>query len=94
MRGIVAGILLVIGTPAFGATQIEEGRYQAVLGDCAGCHGKDLAGGVVLETPFGRLVTPNITPDRQTGIGGYSSADFRAAMKTARALAIEATKNI
>jgi mono/diheme cytochrome c family protein len=82
MRSIVAGILLLIGTPAFAGTQVEEGRYQAVLGDCAGCHGKDLAGGVVLQTPFGRLVTPNITPDRQTGIGSYSSADFRAAMKT------------
>ena len=52
-----------------------------MLGDCAGCHGKDLSGGVTLATPFGNLVTPNITPDRDTGIGNYSAEDFRQAMK-------------
>ncbi|MBN9587463.1 MAG: alcohol dehydrogenase [Alphaproteobacteria bacterium 64-11] len=82
MKGIIAAALLLIATPAIAASQVEEGRYQAVLGDCAGCHGKDLSGGIALETPFGRLVTPNITPDRQTGIGDYSPVDFRAAMKT------------
>jgi mono/diheme cytochrome c family protein len=82
MKAIAAALLLLAATPAFAAARIEEGGYQAVLADCAGCHGKDLSGGVALETPFGRLVTPNITPDRQTGIGNYSAADFRAAMKT------------
>ena len=52
-----------------------------MLGDCEGCHGKDLAGGVALETPFGKLVAPNITPDKETGIGNYSAEDFRQAMK-------------
>ena len=33
-------------------------------------------------TPFGKLVTPNITPDKDTGIGNYSAEDFRQAMKT------------
>ena len=56
--------------PAFAAN--EAGKYQTVLGDCEGCHGKNLAGGVALTTPFGKLVTPNITPDRDTGIGNYS----------------------
>ncbi|RDV05735.1 cytochrome c [Undibacter mobilis] len=65
--------------------QIEAGRYQAVLGDCTGCHtapgGKPFAGGVALDTPFGRLVSPNITPDRATGIGTWNEDDFRNAMK-------------
>jgi mono/diheme cytochrome c family protein len=82
MKGRFVIALLLFASPALAATQVEQGRYQAVLGDCAGCHGRDLAGGVVLETPFGKLVTPNITPDRDTGIGDYSAADFRAAMKT------------
>ena len=60
---------------------MEAGKYQAVLGDCRGCHGKDLSGGVALMTPFGKLVTPNITPDKDTGIGNYSAEDFRQAMK-------------
>ncbi len=38
--------------------------------------GKDLSGGVTLMTPFGKLVTPNITPDKDTGIGNYTADDF------------------
>ena len=75
---VVAGFRRALATPAFAD---DAGRYQAVLGDCAGCHGKDLSGGVTLMTPFGKLVTPNITPDKDTGIGNYSANDFRAAMK-------------
>jgi mono/diheme cytochrome c family protein len=59
---------------------IERGRYLAVLGDCVACHttpgGKPFAGGAALETPFGALVGPNITPDPATGIGSWSEADF------------------
>ena len=68
-----------LATSAFAA---DAGKYQAVLGDCAGCHGKDLSGGVTLMTPFGKLVTPNITPDKDTGIGNYTADDFRTAMKS------------
>lgn len=59
---------------------IERGRYLTVLGDCVACHttpgGKPFAGGPALETPFGALVGPNITPDRATGIGAWSETDF------------------
>jgi mono/diheme cytochrome c family protein len=65
--------------------KIERGRYLAVLGDCAGCHtapgGAPYAGGVSLETPFGALIGPNITPDAATGIGAWSEEDFRRAMQ-------------
>jgi mono/diheme cytochrome c family protein len=60
--------------------KIERGRYLAVAGDCIGCHtapgGKPFAGGAALETPFGTLLGPNITPDVATGIGGWSEEDF------------------
>ena len=60
--------------------EIEHGRYLASLGDCIGCHtapdGKPYAGGLALATPFGNILTPNITPDRDTGIGGWSDDDF------------------
>ncbi|MBS7544876.1 c-type cytochrome [Ancylobacter oerskovii] len=63
---------------------VERGRYLAVLGDCAACHtapgGKPFAGGVPIETPFGRLVGANITPDRETGIGDWTLEDFQRAM--------------
>jgi mono/diheme cytochrome c family protein len=61
------------------------GRYQAVLGDCEGCHtapgGQAFAGGTILETPFGKIAAPNITPDRETGLGRWSENDFRRALR-------------
>lgn len=64
--------------------QIERGRYIATLGDCTACHTVDpkkpFAGGVGLNTPFGKLVGANITPDRETGIGNWSFDDFQRAM--------------
>jgi mono/diheme cytochrome c family protein len=77
-RFIFAAAFTVLSTSAFAA---DAGHYQSVLGDCEGCHGKNLAGGISLMTPFGKLVTPNITPDKDTGIGNYSAEDFRQAMK-------------
>ncbi len=35
----------------------------------------------MLETRFGAVVSPNITPDRRTGIGGWSAGDFTQAMR-------------
>jgi mono/diheme cytochrome c family protein len=49
-----------------------RGAYLARAGDCMACHtargGAAYAGGRAIATPFGRIVAPNITPDR-TGIG-------------------------
>ncbi|MBV9018138.1 MAG: cytochrome c [Alphaproteobacteria bacterium] len=68
--------------------EIEHGRYLADLGDCAGCHtepgGKPYAGGLPLATPFGKIVSPNITPDRETGIGAWSDDDFVNALLDGR----------
>ena len=76
----MAAAWTLLACPSFAADTIQ-GKYQAVLADCEGCHGKDLAGGVVLQTPFGKLVTPNITPDVETGIGSYSAQDFKLVMR-------------
>jgi mono/diheme cytochrome c family protein len=66
--------------------QIEKGRYLAVLSDCGSCHtvpGSDqpFAGGRAIETPFGNIVAPNITPDPETGIGTWSDDEFDAALR-------------
>jgi mono/diheme cytochrome c family protein len=60
---------------------IERGRYLAVVADCGACHtmpgSNDLfAGGRAIETPFGTILAPNITPDRETGIGAWTDAEF------------------
>jgi mono/diheme cytochrome c family protein len=85
---LVAGTTGAIAASAAEDSQafekIERGRYLAVLGDCVSCHtapgGKPFAGGAALETPFGALIGPNITPDVVTGVGAWSEEDFRRAM--------------
>lgn len=90
--GIVRGVLGLLAAVALGSATasvdgalIERGRYLAQLGDCVACHtapkGPPMAGGRALETPFGKLYSTNITPDRETGIGGYSFALFDRAMR-------------
>ena len=79
-RFVLAAAFAAFSSPVL-AANTDAGKYQVVLGDCEGCHGKNLAGGVVLETPFGKMVAPNITPDKETGIGNYTAQDFRLAMK-------------
>lgn len=93
LAGIVAGTLLALAAqaaitpaaPATDAAQIERGKYVAQLGDCVACHtaegGPAMAGGRALETPFGKLYSTNITPDRQSGIGNYTFEQFDRAMR-------------
>ena len=61
-----------------------RGAYLARAGNCAGCHtaqgGQAYAGGRELPTPFGTFITPNITADRNTGIGAWTAQDFWRAM--------------
>src|SRR5947207_1056581 len=71
--------------PTFPAAQIELGAGLAKLGDCQTCHtaedGAPFAGGRPIGTPFGQVFATNITPDPKTGIGAYSQAAFRRAMR-------------
>ena len=64
--------------------QSQRGAYLARVGNCMGCHttrgGKPYAGGRKMRTPFGVFVTPNITPDDDTGIGQWDEEDFWQAM--------------
>jgi mono/diheme cytochrome c family protein len=74
------------GVPASlaNAGLVERGEYLAQAGDCAACHtvkgGKPFAGGFAFKLPFGTLYSSNITPDRETGIGAWSDADFLKAV--------------
>jgi mono/diheme cytochrome c family protein len=67
---------------------VDRGRYLAIVGDCAACHtmpgGRPHAGGRAIETPFGKLLASNLTPDRETGIGALSDAEFIDAMRNGR----------
>jgi mono/diheme cytochrome c family protein len=67
---------------------VRRGEYLARAGDCIACHtaprGKLFAGGLAMETPFGTLYSPNITPDAQYGIGSWSEEAFFKMMRTGR----------
>ncbi len=72
-----------------------NGKYVFTAGGCAECHAAPLkscddrktkekellAGGRCLKTPFGTFNVPNISPDKETGIGAWSTLDFINAMK-------------
>ena len=59
---------------------IARGAYLARAGNCMGCHtttaGPEFAGGRGIDTPFGIVFAPNITPDQKTGIGSWSADEF------------------
>jgi mono/diheme cytochrome c family protein len=66
---------------------VTRGAYLAAAAGCDQCHtdskngGAPYAGGRVMETEFGAITTPNITPDAATGIGNWSNDDFIRAMR-------------
>jgi len=89
-----AGAALVAALLALPAAAQEDagavpsrGAYVFDAAGCLGCHtdvanaGAPLAGGRALETPFGTFWSPNITPDPDHGIGAWTLADFRRAMR-------------
>ncbi len=81
-----SSIATTAATPqSFDAPTVERGARLAAVGGCASCHtarnGRPYAGGVPLATPFGTIHGTNITPDPETGIGGWSESAFVRAMR-------------
>jgi mono/diheme cytochrome c family protein len=68
---------------------VKQGLYLARAGDCIGCHtrpgGAPFAGGLPLKTPFGVIISTNITPDASNGktgvMGEYTQAQFNRLMR-------------
>jgi mono/diheme cytochrome c family protein len=69
---------------SFPAELVGKGEALAGAGYCVVCHtrpgGQPFAGGYGLHTNFGTIYSSNITPDPETGIGGWSQAAFARAM--------------
>jgi mono/diheme cytochrome c family protein len=76
----------VTGVPAqlASADLAKRGDYLIHAADCQACHtapgGAPFAGGLAFDMPFGTIYSTNITPDKQTGIGNYTDAQFLAAV--------------
>lgn len=77
--------------------QVKYGEYLTNMAGCVECHtqdkqgqiipGREFAGGRVFPMPYGRVVSSNITPDEQTGIGIWTEAFFLARFEAAAASA-------
>src|SRR5580692_7246339 len=93
--GAVLAILLLCSASAFAGAPAESsdktidetialGKALAIAGGCASCHtadpAKPFAGGKRIDTPFGGIYSPNLTPDRETGLGAWSDDDFYRAL--------------
>ena len=86
----VAVTLLASGF-AFAQSPVERGSYLVnTIMTCGNCHspkgppdvvaGKDFSGGLRFDEPPFDVTASNITPDKETGIGAWSDADFKKAL--------------
>ena len=73
---------------------IARGEYLVTAGGCVSCHlavnddgstdTSVLSGGHALTSEFGTFYVPNITPDKETGLGNWDAQDFLIALKQGR----------
>jgi mono/diheme cytochrome c family protein len=93
VAGVIFGTLVTVGAQA--DDMANRGEYLATIMDCTGCHtGGALAGkpdaalylagsSVGFELPgLGIFYPPNLTPDDDTGLGGWSEADIIKSLRT------------
>ena len=86
---------LAVAAPASAETLVERGQYLAHIMDCGGCHHTGaftpqpnletpLAGSDIgFEMPgMGVFYPPNLTPDKETGLGKWSDAEIITAFTT------------
>ncbi|KZC39269.1 MULTISPECIES: cytochrome c [Rhodanobacter] len=87
---LLALLGLLVATPAGAADNtdaalLQRGQYLATAGDCVACHtapgGKPYAGGLTVPTPVGDIISTNVTPSAGAGIGNYTEAQFRDAVR-------------
>lgn len=70
-----------------GSSDPERGRIVFAAGECASCHARPgqedrfrLGGGLALSSPFGTFRAPNISPDKNDGIGNWTTVDLGNAL--------------
>ncbi len=86
MKIIPASLVLAasLGGTAWADTP-SGGEYLTRAADCVACHtaegGQPYTGGRAFKTPFGVLYSPNITPDKDTGIGNYTDDEWVGALQ-------------
>ena len=93
MLGLVAAAMVTTGAMAQSA--VERGGYLVnTIMTCANCHspkgpppavaGKDYSGGLRFNEPPFDVTAPNITPDKDTGIGNWTDAQIKTLLLTGK----------
>jgi mono/diheme cytochrome c family protein len=74
-------------SPALGSPDVNKGEYVFNAAGCSNCHATigqndrlKLGGGHSLKSPFGDFLVPNISSDKEAGIGSWSELEFANAM--------------
>ena len=84
---MLAGAAAAVEPDPTSPDPVARGAYVLRAAGCATCHtdvaggGAFLAGGRMLSSPWGAIAVPNITPDPETGIGGWSDEDLVRALR-------------
>jgi mono/diheme cytochrome c family protein len=90
--GLAVSAFALMGSVAFAQTAVERGSYlvNTVL-TCGNCHspkgppaaiaGKDFSGFLEFDEPPFKVTAPNITQDKETGIGNYTDAQLKTVLR-------------
>jgi mono/diheme cytochrome c family protein len=91
--GLVAiSAFALLSTSVWAETPVERGSYLVnSLLTCGNCHspkgppqaiaGKDFSGGLSWDEPPFKVTAPNITQDKDTGIGNYTDAQIKTVLR-------------
>jgi mono/diheme cytochrome c family protein len=90
MRAILGAVLLCAAFNCCARAEppspeiVARGKALVDAADCASCHtadpSKPFVGGKRIDTPFGGIFSPNLTPDRDTGLGAWTDDEFYRAL--------------
>ena len=95
MLGLVVAKMVMVTSSAMAQSSVERCGYLVnTIMTCANCHspkgpppavaGKDYSGGLRFDEPPFDVTAPNITPDKDTGIGNWTDAQIKTLLLTGK----------
>src|SRR6476469_4533851 len=87
--------IIAVQSAAVAQTPTERGSYLVnTIMTCGNCHtpkgppaavaGKDFSGGLTWDEPPFKVTAPNITQDKETGIGAWTDAQIKTMLLTGK----------
>src|SRR5689334_16114121 len=91
--GLILAAMFLTAAPALAETPVERGKYLVTtIMTCQNCHTpkgergapvfeKDLSSGLSWDEPPFKVTASNITQDKETGIGSWTDAQIKTALR-------------